>query len=319
MHRTLHFQAIQSDSGKRLDKFLSEKGQFVSRSQIQKLIENGGIKIDCEVCKASYKLKPGQSIEVVLEDRSDIKIKAQEIPIEIIFEDQSIIVINKPAGMVVHPAPGHNDNTLVNAIMAKVKDLRPIMGELRPGIVHRLDKETSGVIVVAKDEFSLANLSSQFKNRIVEKVYHAIAVGQPKENNLIAIKSIGRSRVDRKKMSVTAKKGREAITFFKVLHRKCGLSYIEAKPKTGRTHQIRVHLSDLGFPIVGDKIYLKEKRLCEIEDGEIRQLVSDFPRQALHAYSISFLHPVSGDKLFFSVNVPQDIQALAAKVGFGLK
>ena len=250
---------------KRIDAYMAEKYEDISRVAIQRLIETGKILVNGKKIKASYKVQLKDKITMEEEKAVEIELKAQDIPVEIIYEDRDIIVVNKPKGMVVHPANGNPDGTLVNAIMAICKDsLSGIGGEIRPGIVHRLDKDTSGILIVAKNDKAHINLSQQIKEHKVKKTYIALVKGIVKENNATINMPIGRSEKDRKKMAVT-KKGKEAITHFKVLKRYDKYTLLEINIETGRTHQIRVHLSQIGYPIVGDEVYSKGKNEWNIK------------------------------------------------------
>ncbi len=304
------FNASKIDEGKRLDNFLFEKGVFHTRSQIKKMIDKKLVLLNGKAVKAGVKIKKNSIIKVTIPEVIKTELIPCEIELDFIYEDSSIAVINKPPGLVVHPAPGHESDTLVNAILNRVKDLKPILGELRPGIVHRLDKDTSGVIVVAKDQKSLFNLSGQFKERKVKKIYHVLTVGEIPVKSFCIDKQVIRSERDRKKMAASSVKGRKAQTFFNVIEKFKGVTYLEAMPKTGRTHQIRVHLSNEGYPIVGDQLYLKNKRISEIKDKEVRARLSSFPRQALHAHVLEIAHPESNKQMKFTAPIPEDMNAL---------
>ena len=281
------------NNGKRIDAYLSEKLEDTSRVTIQRLLEKGKILVNGKKVKASYKVQEGDKIQVEEETPVETHIKAQNIPLDIIYEDNDIIVVNKPKGMVVHPANGNPDGTLVNAIMAICKDsLSGIGGEIRPGIVHRLDKDTSGVIVVAKNDKAHINLSEQIKEHKVKKTYIALVRGIVKENEATINMSIGRSEKDRKKMAVT-KKGKEAITHFKVLERYDNYTLLQVQIETGRTHQIRVHLAQVGYPIVGDEVYSNGKNEWNIQG------------QCLHAKSLEFIHPGTGQKVYMEAELPK--------------
>ena len=247
-----NFIVEKKEENKRIDSYLSEKNGDLSRVAIQRLISEEKVKVNDKKVKSSYKVQENDVITMEEEIPKEISLKAQKIPLEIIYEDNDIIAINKPKGMVVHPGNGNLDGTLVNAVMAICKDsLSGIGGEIRPGIVHRLDKDTSGIIVVAKNDKAHINLSEQIKNHEVKKTYIAIVRGVVKENQATINMPIGRSEKDRKKMAVT-KKGKEAITHFKVLKRFEDYTVLEVNIETGRTHQIRVHLAQIGYPIIGD-------------------------------------------------------------------
>lgn len=278
---------------KRIDAYMAEKYEDISRVTIQRLIETGKILVNGKKVKASYKVQVNDKITMEEEKAVEIELKAQDIPVEIIYEDRDIIVVNKPKGMVVHPANGNPDGTLVNAIMAICKDsLSGIGGEIRPGIVHRLDKDTSGILIVAKNDKAHINLSEQIKEHKVKKTYIALVKGIVKENNATINMPIGRSEKDRKKMAVT-KKGKEAITHFKVLKRYDKYTLLEINIETGRTHQIRVHLSQIGYPIVGDEVYSKGKNEWNIKG------------QCLHAKSLDFKHPITNEDMHLEAKIPQ--------------
>lgn len=278
---------------KRIDAYMAEKYEDISRVAIQRLIETGKILVNGKKVKASYKVQVNDKITMEEEKAVEVELKAQDIPVEIIYEDRDIIVVNKPKGMVVHPANGNPDGTLVNAIMEICKDsLSGIGGEIRPGIVHRLDKDTSGILIVAKNDKAHINLSEQIKEHKVKKTYIALVKGIVKENNATINMPIGRSEKDRKKMAVT-KKGKEAITHFKVLKRYDKYTLLEINIETGRTHQIRVHLSQIGYPIVGDEVYSKGKNEWNIKG------------QCLHAKSLDFKHPVTNENMHLEAKIPQ--------------
>ena len=281
------------NENKRIDAYLSEKLEDTSRVTIQRLIANGKVLVNGKTIKASYKVQTGDNIQVEGEVPVEVSLKAQEIPLDIIYEDNDIIVVNKPKGMVVHPANGNPDGTLVNAIMAICKDsLSGIGGEIRPGIVHRLDKDTSGIIIVAKNDKAHINLSEQIKDHKVKKTYIALVRGIVKENEATINMPIGRSEKDRKKMAVT-KKGKEAITHFKVLQRYDNYTLLQVNIETGRTHQIRVHLSQIGYPIVGDEVYSNGKNEWNVRG------------QCLHAKSLEFTHPITGEKMYLEAKLPE--------------
>jgi 23S rRNA pseudouridine1911/1915/1917 synthase len=280
--------------GKRIDSFIPSIKKDISRSMVQKLIEEKNIKINGKETKHSYKLKLNDEIEISIPEAKEIDLKAQDIPLDIIYEDDDIIVINKPKGMVVHPANGNPDGTLVNAVMAICKDsLSGIGGEIRPGIVHRLDKDTSGAIIVAKNDKAHVNLSEQLKEHKVKKTYLALVRGIIKENEATINMPISRSNKDRKKMDVN-KEGKEAITHFKVLRRyKNKYTLLQINLETGRTHQIRVHLSYIGYPIIGDEVYSNGKNEWGIKG------------QCLHAWKLEFMHPITKEKISLEAKIPE--------------
>lgn len=287
------FEIKENNQKERLDKVLSELDKDLSRTTIQRLIEEEKILVNNKKEKASYKVSIGDVITVEEEIPKEIDLQAQDIPIEILYEDNDIIVVNKPKGLVVHPANGNPDGTLVNAIMNICKDsLSGIGGEIRPGIVHRLDKDTSGVIIIAKNDIAHINLSNQIKNREVKKMYIALVRGIIKENEATINMPIGRSTKDRKKMAVS-KNGKEAVTHFKVIERFDNYTLLEIKIDTGRTHQIRVHLSEIGYPVIGDYVYSNGKNPF----GVVGQM--------LHAKSIEFKHPVTNKLMKIEAPIPK--------------
>ena len=277
---------------KRIDAYLSEKTEY-SRTAIQRLIDEDKIKVNGKKEKSSYKVQNGDKIEIEEEPAKEIELKAQDIPLEILYEDNDIIVVNKPKGMVVHPANGNPDGTLVNAIMSICKEsLSGIGGEIRPGIVHRLDKNTSGAIIIAKNDKAHIALSDELKNHEIKKTYIALVRGIVKENNATINMPIARSKKDRKKMDVD-KNGKEAITHFKVIKRYQDFTLLEINIETGRTHQIRVHLSHIGYPIIGDDVYSNGKNKWNIEG------------QCLHAKCLDFKHPITGKELHIEAPIPE--------------
>src|SRR5574344_763923 len=285
----------------RLDAYIADKTQM-SRVAVQRLIDEGKILVNTIKQKPSYKVKINDEILIEQPELKETKLIAQDIPIEVVYEDSDIIVVNKPKGLVVHPANGNPDGTLVNAIMAICKDsLSGIGGELRPGIVHRLDKDTSGLLIIAKNDKAHINMSNQIKNREVKKIYIALVRGQVPEEEATINMPIGRSTKDRKKMAVT-KTGKEAVTHFKVLKRYNKYTLLEVKIDTGRTHQIRVHLSEIGYPVIGDAVYSNGKNEVGIEG------------QMLHAKSLDFKHPISGKKMHLEAELPKYFEEILNKL-----
>ena len=278
---------------KRLDQYIAQNENDLSRTMIKKLIEEGQITVNGKNVKTSYTVQVGDTIKIIVPEVKETKLEAQEIPLDIVYEDSDIIVVNKPKGMVVHPAVGNPDGTLVNAIMAHCKEnLSGIGGELRPGIVHRLDKDTSGLLIVAKNDKAHIAISNQIQNREVKKVYLTLVRGNVPEEEATIDMPIGRSTKDRKKMAVT-KNGKNAITHFKVLERFGNYTFLEVRIETGRTHQIRVHMSEIGHPVVGDMVYSNGKNEFGVEG------------QMLHAKSLTFKHPTNGKILNLEAPLPE--------------
>ena len=290
----------------RLDAYISKEIEDLSRSMIQKLLEEDKINVNGKIEKPSYKVQEGDIIEVSIEKPKEVKIEAQDIPLDIIYEDNDILVVNKQKGLVVHPANGNPDGTLVNAIMAHCKDsLSGIGGELRPGIVHRLDKDTSGLLIIAKNDKAHIQVSEQIKNREVKKTYIALVRGTIAEDEATINMPIGRSTKDRKKMAVT-KDGKEAVTHFKVLNRyttnKGSYTLLEIKIDTGRTHQIRVHMAEIGHPVIGDSVYSNGKNEFGVEG------------QCLHAKRLEFVHPITGKEMKLEAPLPKYFQNIIVQL-----
>jgi len=286
-------QYVVKEEGKRLDAHIANQNKEITRTSAQRLIEQGNILVNGKKQKVSYKVSEGDIITIEKVEAKEIELKAQDIPVEVIYEDNDIIVVNKPKGLVVHPANGNPDGTLVNAIMAICKDsLSGIGGEVRPGIVHRLDKDTSGLLIIAKHDKAHINMSEQIKNHEVKKTYIALVRGIIQENEATIDMPIGRSNSDRKKMAVN-KNGKNAVTHIKVLKRYDKYTLLEINIETGRTHQIRVHLSHIGYPIVGDYIYSNGRNEFEVVG------------QCLHAKQLEFKHPIIGKEMKLEAELPQ--------------
>ena len=308
--RTENFTVEQSLPSERLDIFLRAKFPAVSRGAMQRLIEQGHIRVDGKTVKPTHSPRAGEKIEIHFPEPKPAAAQPEEIPLDILFEDKSLLVVNKPAGLVVHPAAGHEEHTLVNALLHHCQgSLSGIGGVARPGIVHRLDKETSGCLVVAKNDETHIALSEQFANRVVKKVYHAIVCGEvPRDAGEIHA-AIARHPTHRKRMAVQDDSdGRAAHTSYRVLEKLKCATYVEVQIHTGRTHQIRVHFQHLGHPVVGDDTYgsTKNKRLKELANYAA-------PRVLLHAKELSFVHPRTQKPLKFSAPLPDDFK-LALKL-----
>ncbi len=306
-------------AGQRLDRFLAENMGGMSRARLKSLIEARNVSRDGTlVTKPAEEVIAGARYEIVIPAPVSAEPAAQDIPFPILYEDSDLIVLDKPPGLVVHPAPGNEDGTLVNALLAHCGDSLPgIGGERRPGIVHRLDKDTSGVMVVAKTEQALATLSAAFAARDLDRAYLALCWGVPSPAVGEIEGDIGRDPRDRKRMAIVTRGGREALTRYRALAvRDMAVSLLECRLATGRTHQIRVHLASTGHPIVGDPVYLR--RVPSAAKGiasELRGVLLDFPRQALHAYRLGFAHPRTGAPLSFTTPPPADMQVLLDLIG----
>jgi 23S rRNA pseudouridine1911/1915/1917 synthase len=297
------------EAGVRIDRFLAGVLPGQSRSHIQRLIKDGKVQIAGQPVKANRSLRPGDEIIVDIPEPVGAVPQPEAIDVPILYQDSDLVVVDKPAGMVVHPAAGHASGTLVNALLHQVKDLSGIGGELRPGIVHRLDRGTSGLMVVAKNDKAHAELARQFHDREVEKEYVALVWGLVQAGKRIDL-PIGRDPGDRKKMSATARRARSATTrVTKALHMP-GVSLIHVAIATGRTHQIRVHLSEIGHPIVGDAVYGGIKRRMA---GDLRPVLS-LDRPFLHAFRLMFHHPSDGRKMEFESPLPQDLQTVLDQI-----
>ncbi|HEY6007046.1 MAG TPA: RluA family pseudouridine synthase, partial [Geobacteraceae bacterium] len=284
----------------------------LTRSTVQRLIESGDVVVAGTIAKPSLKLKGGERIVVSVPPPQPAEAQAEDIPLDILYEDDDLVVVNKPPGMVVHPGAGNSTGTLVNALLGHCTDLSGVGGELRPGIVHRIDKDTSGVLVVAKHDRAHLALARQFKEHSCKRVYLALVYGSPRTDTGRVESAIGRHPQDRKRMSGTARHGKHAVTHWRVLGRFGEVTLLRLRLETGRTHQIRVHLSELGHPLVGDSLYGGAGRLKNVRDPKLRQLIGELGRQALHAKTLGFVHPVSGAYLEFDTELPADIARLLA-------
>lgn len=284
-------QVLPAEAGARLDLFLAEKYPELSRSRIQGIINDRLLTVNQKIEKPSYRIRSGDRIEFKMPEPTPLEAEPEQIPLEVLYEDQDLVVVNKPQGMVVHPAEGNYSGTLVNALLFHCRDLSGINGRLRPGIVHRIDKDTSGVLVVAKTDFAHQGLAEQIKRHAVARIYTALVRGNLADERGTVDAPIGRHPVDRKRMAVVHG-GRRAVTHYRVLKRFRGYDLIEARLETGRTHQIRVHMAYIGHPLVGDLRYGPADNKLGLQG------------QALHATTLGFIHPRTGDYIEFSVSLP---------------
>ena len=291
----------------RLDSFVARPLENITRASVQKLIADGEITVDGAPRKSSLKLRGGEQIKVVIPPPKPAEAVAEDIPLEILHEDDDLVVVNKPAGMVVHPGAGTRGGTLVNALLAHCTDLSGIGGTMRPGIVHRIDKDTTGALVVAKNDLAHQSLAHQFKDHTIKRVYLALVYGSPKTDRGKIESLIGRHSTDRKKMSGKVTRGKRAVTHWYVVGRYGSITLVRLKLETGRTHQIRVHLSEAGHPLVGDSVYGGSGRLAGINDQQLKTLIRELGRQALHAKTLGFIHPSTGEYREFDTELPEDM------------
>ncbi len=296
----IEFIVSENDAKLRLDHFLAKRLPQYSRSRLQQLIRNGFVRLNGASTRPRQIVRAGDKIDVRESPVEQIETRPQRIPLDILFEDDDLIVINKPAGLIVHPGAGQREHTLVNALLSHCTTLSGIGGKERPGIVHRLDKETSGCVVVAKNDLAHRELSRQFADRTVEKIYLALVAGKLRKPAGVMEERIGRHPVHRQRMSVTTKRGRTAKTEYRVVRSNEEASLIECRLHSGRTHQVRVHLHHLGHPVLGDKVY-----------GA--RLIKNFPRQMLHAWKLAFRHPQTGEWKQFQASVPDDFKEAVAR------
>lgn len=286
-------QTALNDKDKRIDLYLSEQ-LSISRSLAQELISSGCVKVNGCITAKNYRIRGGETIEAELPEPEEIEAVPQDIPIEIVYEDNHLLVVNKPQGMVVHPAAGNPDGTLVNALLHHCKGrLSSINGKIRPGIVHRLDKDTAGLLIVAKDDQAHAGLAAQIAAHTFSRKYEAVVLGKLKDDFGTVDKPIGRSKTDRKKMAVTYENAKEAVTHYRVISRYNGFTHVELTLETGRTHQIRVHMASIGHPVAGDSVYGDKKNVLKLNG------------QCLFAFHIGFVHPITGEKMVFEVERPE--------------
>lgn len=282
------------DAGKRIDGLLSDKVESFTRSHIQKLIADDMVLINSKPVSKSYKVLEGDLVSVILPESTELEVVAQNIPLNIVYEDKDLLVVNKPKGMVVHPAPGNPDGTLVNALLYHCEgELSGINGVIRPGIVHRIDKDTSGLLVIAKNDAAHNGLSEQFALHSIKREYHAICYGNVKSDNGIIDAPIGRHPVNRKQMAINPNNSKNAVTHYEVVERYSKFTYIKCHLETGRTHQIRVHMSSLGHPIAGDEVYGPKK------------VIKSLGGQCLHAKVLGFTHPITKKEMLFDSELPE--------------
>ena len=294
MNNIITIATEQENVATRLDAFLAQELADLSRSSLQKLIENGDIKINDKTIAKNYKIRKNDIITIEIPEPVELEVLAQDIPLDIVYEDSDLLVVNKPKGMVVHPALGNHTNTLVNALLFHCKgSLSGINGVIRPGIVHRLDKNTSGLIIVAKNDKAHQGLAEQIKEHSFLREYEAVVYGRVKEEVGTIDLPIGRNKQDRKKMCVTMENSRDAVTHYEVIEQHEQFSHVKCRLETGRTHQIRVHLSYSGHPVAGDEVYGPKKVLKFLEG------------QCLHAKTIGFVHPITNENLYFSSELPK--------------
>ena len=298
----LTLQPNKEDAGTRIDAWLAANLEDMTRSAAQRLLEEGSVTRDGKTLAKNYKLTGTETLEVSLPDPEPVDVVPQNIPLDIVFEDSDVIVVNKPKGLVVHPAPGHPDGTLVNALLYHCGDsLSGIGGELRPGIVHRIDRDTSGLIIAAKNDFSHQKLAAQLQDHTLARIYHCIVIGNLREDSGTIDAPIGRHHTDRKKMAVVAN-GRNAVTHWRVLERYQGFTYVECRLETGRTHQIRVHMAHTGHPILGDTVYGNKKPVPGLQG------------QCLHAVGLRFLHPRSGEPVELHCGLSEEFEEQLRKL-----
>lgn len=299
----MNFVPDEKDISTRIDRYLTEQCPDLSRSYIQKLLKEGAVSVNEAPVKANYKVQAGNQITLTIPDMQAPDIRPEAIPLDILYEDQWLLVVNKPKDMVVHPSAGHMEGTLVNAIMAHCGEhLSGINGVLRPGIVHRIDKDTTGALLVCKDDTVHRDLAEQLKEHSIKRRYRAVVQGNIKEDEGTVDAPIGRHPTDRKKMAINHKNGKNAVTHYKVLERFGNATYIECRLETGRTHQIRVHMASLGHPLLGDTVYGSSKNPYHLQG------------QALHAMILGFIHPATGKYMEFEAPLPNYFLKLLDKL-----
>lgn len=287
----------------RIDRYLAEKCADFSRSYLQKLIKDEQVCVNGRPAKANYKVQAGDCVEISVPEIKELDVKPQEIPLDILYEDEYLLVVNKPKGMVVHPSAGHMENTLVNAVLAHCKgNLSGINGVLRPGIVHRIDKDTTGALLICKDDATHRDLAEQLREHSIKRRYRAIVYGNLREDEGTIEGPIGRHPIDRKKMAINYKNGKDAVTHYRVLERFGNTTYIECRLETGRTHQIRVHMTSIGHPLLGDEVYGSGKNPYHLQG------------QTLHAMVLGFIHPKTGEYMEFEAPLPEYFEKLLERL-----
>ncbi len=314
------FEVDKGQEPLRIDKYLMNRIEAISRNKLQNAATADSILVNGKPVKSNYKVRPRDVITIVLDvPPKDFRAEPENIPLDIIFEDEHLLVLNKPPGLVVHPAVGNFTGTLVNALLYHLKNLPSGVSNMRPGLVHRLDKDTSGLMVIAKEEFALMHLAKQFFNRTIKRNYSALAWGDFENDEGTITGHIGRNLRDRKKMDVfpEGEHGKEAVTRYKVLERLGYVTLVDCKLETGRTHQIRVHMAHSGHPLFSDSTYGGDRIAKGTVYSKYKQFVDNcfsiFPRQALHARTLGFIHPATGKEMFFESPLPDDFQALLEK------
>ena len=300
-----NIEIIAAEGGTRIDAWLSANVPDLTRNAAQRLLTEGMVLVNGKPPKKNYKISAGDAVIVTIPDIAEVPLVPQNIPLDIVFEDEDVVVVNKPRGMVVHPAPGHPDGTLVNALMYHCGDsLSGVGGEKRPGIVHRIDKDTSGLLIVAKNDAAHLALSAQLSDRSLSRVYRAVVVGNLKQDSGTVDAPIGRHPNDRKKMAVTHQNSRNAVTHWSVLERYRGYTHVRCKLETGRTHQIRVHMAHIGHPLLGDEVY-----------GHAKLPEKGLVGQCLHAKELQFIHPRTGEAVHLDTELPDYFKDVLTRLG----
>ena len=300
-----NIEIIAAEGGTRIDAWLSANVPDLTRNAAQRLLTDGMVLVNGKPPKKNYKVNAGDAVTVTIPDIAEVPLVPQNIPLDIVFEDEDVVVVNKPRGMVVHPAPGHPDGTLVNALMYHCGDsLSGVGGEKRPGIVHRIDKDTSGLLIVAKNDAAHLALSAQLSDRSLSRVYRAVVVGNLKQDSGTVDAPIGRHPNDRKKMAVTQQNSRNAVTHWSVLERYRGYTHVRCKLETGRTHQIRVHMAHIGHPLLGDEVY-----------GHAKLPEKGLVGQCLHAKELQFIHPRTGQAVHLDTELPDYFKEVLTRLG----